>query len=445
MSQSLDQYESRVRLYCDGNVPDRFRVVLTASDDVASTYSGQVAVLVAASLFGRTFRDIRLNLPRVELHASVPHTLRHLDAAAADEVERALSANLREEAVSSNTARQTLVVRCGHGSADLMFAGSGWVGAIGRELPVPDTNPFGPAMAAVLAASEAFYMARTGTSSPRTRVVDTWRWSESVNSSGPPWITNVPIGQVWTVGVGSVGSAAIYFLSLATKNWAATLIDHDVVKIENVSRSPIFRHRDVDRPKVDVAAAYLDQLGIDALQESRRLRESEHWSRRNVGVPDLLISTANEDHVRWQIESRLPPVQVHASTGGSFQSTMFRHLPIVEPCSLCMFPDSGVDAPTACATGTIDVPGRAETVDAAVPFLSYSAGLMAAAEVWKVATASSRRDLGHDRACVQFDLGASAFPVPITRRTDCACATRSNKSHRQAIDGGRFAHLSRGP
>lgn len=286
-------------------------------------------------------------------------------------------------------------------------------------------------------------MARTNSVSPRIRVVDTWRWSDSPTSLGSKWIPQVPVGQVWTVGVGSVGSAALYFLSLATTNFVAKLVDHDKVKIENLSRSPIFGDGHDGHTKVDVVAAYLARLGIDARPEPKLLREFELWMNRQQGVPDLVISTANEDHVRWQIESQFPPVQVHASTGNSFQASVFRHVPVVEPCSLCIFPDSGVTVPMRCATSAVAVPGRDEKFDAAVPFLSFGAGLMAAAEVWKVATASNRSDLGHNRGCLQFHDGDSALSLPITRRTDCSCTTRSRQIHLRAIDGSRFAALSR--
>src|SRR3546814_7450791 len=61
------------------------------------------------------------------------------------------------------------------------------------------------------------------------------------------------------------------------------------------------------------------------------------------------------------------------------------HVPLQGPCSLCLFPDSGPVALTACATGKVVSPVNGKRIDAALPFLSFAAGLMTAAEILKLA------------------------------------------------------------
>ena len=81
-------------------------------------------------------------------------------------------------------------------------------------------------------------------------------------------------------------------------------------------------------------------------------------------------------------------------------------------------------------------------VDAALPFLSFAAGLMAAAEILKTQLPG-----------YPFSSNRVSFltrPVPrlvsarVVRRDECLCNDRSVKIYRRILDGGRFAHLSQG-
>src|SRR3546814_16895822 len=77
----------------------------------------------------------------------------------------------------------------------------------------------------------------------------------------------------------------------------------------------------------------------------------------------------------------MPPIQIYGTTGKSWQASVIRHVPLQGPCSLCLFPDSGPVALTACATGKVVSPVNGKRIDAALPFLSFAAGLMPAAEI----------------------------------------------------------------
>jgi hypothetical protein len=60
-----------------------------------------------------------------------------------------------------------------------------------------------------------------------------------------PWIDSGPeLGSLWTVGVGSVGTAVLYFLTPVTNRFYATLFDMDFVKVQNLDHSPIFTDTD---------------------------------------------------------------------------------------------------------------------------------------------------------------------------------------------------------
>ena len=92
------------------------------------------------------------------------------------------------------------------------------------------------------------------------------------------------LGTLWTVGTGSVGTAILYFLSLATQNFSSGVFDMDTVKIHNLDRSPLFTADDVQKKKVVVTERYLNQAGIKTIQaEPHALDESELWRSRDQG------------------------------------------------------------------------------------------------------------------------------------------------------------------
>ena len=134
------------------------------------------------------------------------------------------------------------------------------------------------------------------------------------------------LGRLWTVGTGSVGTAILYFLTLATLKFSPILSDGDKVKRENINRSPIFADSDIGAPKVTVN--HLKACGIaDVRAVSKALHESRCWHEREAGTSDLVIAAANEHNVRQLIESPYPPIQIYGTTGKNWQALEIRHAP----------------------------------------------------------------------------------------------------------------------
>ena len=124
-------------------------------------------------------------------------------------------------------------------------------------------NPFGAAFAAILTAARIQIDPKATEFEPIT--VDTYTWSTDIQSqTRPQRPTGFEVGQLWCVGVGSVGSCALFFLSLATQNFHAVLVDRDNVEVENVTRSALFTWKDASlgTPKVQVSERWLDQTGV---------------------------------------------------------------------------------------------------------------------------------------------------------------------------------------
>lgn len=98
--------------------------------------------------------------------------------------------------------------------------------------------------------------------------------------------------------------------------------------------------------------------------DARALDESDLWRAREAGTPDILIATANERNVRAVIETEFPPIQIYGTTGKNWQAVVIRHIPLADPCSSCLFPETDY-APTRYATGEVAIGADGERVERA--------------------------------------------------------------------------------
>ena len=426
-----------------GRILDRNRWIhLSIDPSYASRYDGQVAVLTAANLLGRMTPSVALNVPTAPLVDRLSWVGADLRNAVLDQLYEAdphgrfcHRPSVDDDYVIYLGARGHNVV---HGSGWNSYAGTG-------PSPLVDddtTNPVGPALAVVLAVSVAF---RTALAEyPETMCFNALDWScGTVGRDAVPLRTEASLGTLWTIGTGSVGTAILYFLGLATRRFSGALFDMDNVKIENLDRSPIFNSDDVGSKKVDVAMKHLEDCGVGDVQAVPfALDEAECWSNRQEGVPDVVISTANERNVRSVIENGYPPVQIYATTGGNWQASVIRHVPLRDPCSLCLFPESSYEK-TACAQGPAGTAQRGNggenTVDAALPFLSFAAGVMAAAELLKLSL------VGYPFGPNRITLNAWSPRIvqsSLAFRDGCPCLSRSRDVHRRMIEGSGYGFLS---
>jgi molybdopterin/thiamine biosynthesis adenylyltransferase len=287
-----------------------------------------------------------------------------------------------------------------------------------------------------MAAAAIFNPQFPDTIAPRT--ADTFRWT---TAPGPdvPLVRPDTLGSVWMVGAGSVGSAVAYFLALCGFRFDPLLIDMDFVKIHNLDRSPVFTFDDLRGPKVDAVRRFLATAGLTAAMNLTSLRRSTAWQTRQAGTPDLLVSAANEDNVRYDIEQGYPPVQVFGTTGKSWQATVFTLVPPHDPCSCCLFPPENPADPE-CATDKVLAPEtKTDSVDAALPFLSFAAGLMTAIEIAKLAL--PERPPSGNRTYFQPLGDEVVMALPAARRPGCGCWDRYAAVHQQIVGVGRYSRL----
>jgi hypothetical protein len=268
-----------------------------------------------------------------------------------------------------------------------------------------------------------------------------------LDSDVPPLDPTPDLGVVWSVGLGSVGTAVLYFLTLLTNRFSAALFDMDFVKVENLDRSPIFVASDSGEEKrlskVDAAEKYLCAVGVDSVaKEHGPLDQSTRWFARQAGTPDLLISAANERNVRYIVEQSSPPLQIYGTTGANWVASVIRHIPMVDACSCCLFPPEVSEVATTCATETVIESDTGQKIDASLPFLSFAAGLMGAAEILKAGLPgypfSPNRTSLYTHPATLPRFVSSTLP----RRQGCLCASGHSLVHRQMIKGSKYEDFS---
>ncbi len=440
-----ERFFDREKRYPDWQLlPGDRTLHIQVEGEYAATYAGQTAAITAASLFGRMSQSVAVDVPSLPVLASLPWSGEKLD----DIVMRTLNAaNFYGRYEQRVVQHDDIPLIIGSGGDGLVVHGCGWGAYCGLEKSLitesDEPNPYGAAFAVVMAAARLQqFMLEADFES---LYVDTYLWKAGPPSLDIPAVSdNFELGEIWCIGVGSVGSCALFFLRLATCSFDAVLVDRDKVKIENISRSALFSWCDV-RPnnyKVEVASRWLNAVGVESVEPHIAWLDEipERWNKRPVGTPDILIATANEREVRSVIEAGFPPLQVYATTGHNWQATLFRHLPLCGPCSLCV---PGTDTPQLsmlCATSSLTPSNNhSRGDDVALPFLSYAAGLMTAAEIVKLSIVGE--PVTPNRVFFEPRAHNMVRSVSLRQKDACICRTRDIDTHMEAIRGSRYTPM----
>jgi hypothetical protein len=421
--------------------PDR-PVLLKADARYVSRYDGQVAAIVAANLLSRMTPALVLDLPDVEVVPPLPWA----GAKLTDHViATAFAADPSGKFEIRNARDGDYALLLGRDQSSATIHGSGWNAFVGTGAsPLPDSddfNPIGPALAAIVAVARLFATAMAAMDGAYLFNAFNWQNQPLVGQEIPVLGLQPYLGCIWTVGTGSVGTAILYFLTLATNRFSTALFDMDRVKIHNLDRSPIFLASDeISRAyKVDATETYLRSVGVrDVSKEHEPLDRALTWSSRQAGTPDLLISAANERNVRYIIEQSAPPLQIYGTTGANWEASVIRHTPFVDPCSCCLFPPDAPRTQTVCASESTVHADTGEAIDAALPFLSFAAGLMAAAEILKAQSPGYPFSTNRTNLYTHAATSPRFVSPPLNKRPHCLCATRNPSVHRQMIRGTRF-------
>jgi hypothetical protein len=230
-----------------------------------------------------------------------------------------------------------------------------------------------------------------------------------------------------------VGSALNYWLAMVGVTGFWIIVDGDSVEVSNLNRQMLFLADDSEytgapRPKAELAAA---RLGAPAVGYSGWY---DAEPQAMDGSYDVILPLANERGVRAALQARLPPLLLHATTSRQWQAQLHRHVPGRDDCLNCRLP--GELAQTECSTGEV----RAGEPDAALPFLSATAGLLLAAQLARLS------HLGESPERENFTAFDMSKPMPVDQRLSFSCRAgchgwASPAVRRAAATGTRFASL----
>lgn len=446
--------DDRTNQLTDSRDYHRLRVCVAAGSETVNSFTGQVMLLLVTNLLARWCRHVDLVFPAATLDPALArHGLAKLrervlgDMRAADPFGR-----FRLLDQPSTACDYVLVV--GETSSELTanfrVAAAGWtVGAGCSTLPPifdhDPRNPLGAAMAACLGVADAFKVASHQPDKWRIKEAELDLYSLTLAPNGslrPPILPSLlDLGNVWLIGLGSVGSAAAYLLGLLPVAGNLCLIDHDGVEYANLNRSPLFNFSDVGRRKVDVVADYLAGT-IKVEPFPMRFDEFVTNRGRKKGDTDLVLAMANEFGVRAQIEHNMPPLQLYGTTAPSGVVNFHRHLPIIEDCSVCRFPPlpEEVTPQFVCSDARVEVESG-KRIDAALPFMSVAAAVLSVSDV-------VRQALSDQPAVANFAeidlMGPLEYIGQRQRapRPDCFCQSRSANIHRRFIESTEFFRAS---
>lgn len=304
-----------------GRVLDPHRVIaITAEPDFLQRAEGQAAAIVTANLLARMTPAVVLAFSDVAMHGSFQgrrgSTLH----------ECCLREMFGADPDASFEAR---TMRAGDYQLHLGSRGAAWiahgadwnayVGPAPSPLPAPTTeNIFGATFAAITAVAKIFAEPFPREVSPN--IANLFDWQARIVEVAPWSRRGEQLGNIWFAGGGSVGSAVAYFLALAGYTFDATIFDGDIVKIENLDRSPIFTMAHNKLPKSDAVTASVQSppsLGRGGPQHKeiqQRIKECAEKLGFHVEIEKTILGGAGHVDVSLDHEGQTIACEISITT-----------------------------------------------------------------------------------------------------------------------------------
>ena len=360
------------------------------SPAAVSTYAGQVALVVATNLLSRWSRKVTIMVPESGVHPCLGQLTGDLCGAILAQMSDADPfGDFRM--VDDGECCHQITLRIGEEEGapapkTVFINASGWLASISTGQPIPlepseDMNCLGAIAAACFGVSQMFKFAIGVPPSRYLRdgIFDMFRLNWSSDASQALWPNRLSMGNLLMVGAGSVATAVAYCMRLANVSGSITVIDRDLVQVENFNRSPIFGCRTFGLPKVDAVAEFMAGSALAVTPVLAWWNEFVKERKRSSFDFDVWLPLANEFGVRHAIQHNIPPLMIHASTTSNWGVNYGRHIPGRDDCLADRFPSEVAVESLVCATSKVELSGV--SADAALPFVSLFAGLLAASDL----------------------------------------------------------------
>lgn len=364
--------DARTRQYTGGQVPtDPISIRIGES---IYTNGGQVALLATCNATVRNHPVVYIQADDAPVYGRTETTTHGVIA----QIGTATETSKIE--IVETLPTDVLCVGIGHDvpGADLYLGANRFTGTLATD-PVPITgdrsSAWGGGLAAMLGANAVFRRS-IGLPEPELPPLSLWTLAHASADvgTGPAAAGPVDVGSAWLIGAGGVGSSLAWWLSLLGVVGPWTVIDHEYVDITNLNRSlgmflADYRGGTTPANKANVAAAL---IGAEAFP-----RPWHDWAALDPPPPDVLIPAANDLGVRGSIAAYCHPMALTGTTSSNWTAELHLYRGGLDGCIDCRHPRSG-SANFMCSTSSVPTDDGGSS-DAALSFLSGTAGLLAAA------------------------------------------------------------------
>lgn len=372
--------DERTRQYTGGVVPTR-AVAIAAGDNIF-TPAGRVAVLAAANATVRSHPTVYVCAPdAAALHAALADIGRATPTSKLEIVER-IPPNVPTVGVGADVTADVFIV------ADRFTGG---ISSVATALADDPSTVYGAGLGAMLA-SAAIFRRDIGLVVPTFPLMSLWTFATADRRTGPAEIGPIDIGAGWVVGAGGVGSSFAWWLHLFGNASTWVFIDHDFVDDSNLNRSLGMFARHLDRGdgtpwrKCDAAA----ELVPGAMPFHGKWSD---WAATDAPAPDVLIPAANDFGVRAALGTYGHPMALTGATSLDWTAELHLYRAGVDGCIGCRHPEDG--APTFdCSSASVPT-GDGGSTDAALAFLSGTAGLLTISALTRLQAGEIDGELNH--------------------------------------------------
>lgn len=430
----MNDAHARTRQYTGGHTAET-PIGISCGDAVA-TPGGQIAILAAANATVRNHPIVYVVADDHELLTAASGTVH----AALEHIGHATNSS-RIEFVEQIPAG---VVTIGVGTgvhADVFIRADRFTGGIDAA-PSPigadRSTIIGAGLAAMFAANFVFRRAIGYPIDPQ-RCASLWTLEDQLHSTGPADLPVVDVGTVWMIGAGGVAASAAWWIQQIGHAGPWTIIDHDRVEITNLNRCLGFFYPDTGLEhgdpnfKADLASRLIGAVPFNGTWNE--------WVATDRPSPDVLIPAANDFGVRADVASYSHPIALTGTTSPNWTAELHRYRAGHDGCTNCRHPVG--DAPTL-ACSTVEVPtDRGERNDAALSFLSGTAGLLTAAGLVLLQHNNFASPRNHWQ--VAFESSVRRIVTPSRHQCEAACARTLTPPVRTRVHGDtRWFDVSHG-
>jgi hypothetical protein len=303
------------------------RVVLLCGDDVATSYTLQLAVITAANIASRCFPGA----VRVALNPALREAPLLLWPSMNWTVGQALASVLEPDCLSETAspahADQSVIFGNAPATRNALRATfDGWIAKVGpaqavARLPEREYCSLAGVLTAALAISELFLSFAEISIEARYRTVALSLWRPDADVADPLAL-GVPVefapSELWVLGLGHLGNA--YLWSVATlpyrdpKAVEISLFDFDRIEKENVETGLIFEQADIGSLKTRTCAKWLEVRDFRTKLVERRF---DSRFRRQPQEPELALCGFDSNPARRDLATARFTRVVESGLGGT--------------------------------------------------------------------------------------------------------------------------------